>query len=84
MSTEAAFGASVSEELELLGAVVRCNSMLVHPRLAQNQFMAACVRNVQAYVLRMLVVAEGQFDSVRDFSTVEYSSGKSSRVYDVR
>jgi hypothetical protein len=73
----------MSEKLQFLSVVVWCNPMLVHPRLSQNQFVSACVRNVQADVLRVIVVTERQFDGVRYFSTVEYSSSESSRVNDV-
>lgn len=73
----------MSEKLEFLRVVVGCNAMLVHPRLSQNQLVSACIRNIQPDVLRVIVVTERQFDGVRDFSTVEYSSSKSSRVNDV-
>ena len=72
------------EKLQFLGVVVGRNPMLVKPGLSQNQFVAACIRNIQPDVLRVVVVAESQFDGVRYFSTVEYSSSESSRVNDVR
>lgn len=84
VSAETAFGATMGAELELLSVVVGDNAMLVHPRLSQDKFVSACVGNVQANALRVFVVAEGQFDGVRDFTTVEHSSSKSSRVNDVR
>lgn len=73
----------MSEKLKFLRVVVGCNPMLVHPGLSQNQFVSACIRNIQPNVLRVIVVTESQFDGVRDFTTVEYSSSKSSGVNDV-